>query len=152
MLCSNEWQLLWCPQLENFNCKHSNLPFPVYCEYSSTGAILSKFRQTFAVVSFSLLKKYHQRWRWHRAIDCLHCWHCWHCWPCWHGLHCWCCWYCWHCWHCWNCFTLLKHLHACLYILLGKFRTLLEWDNEEVSKRLFGVRGALFAWHAPIVS
>ena len=36
-------------------------------------------------------KKYHQRWRKHRAINCWLCWHCWHCWNgvhCRHGLHC----------------------------------------------------------------
>ena len=36
-------------------------------------------------------KRYHQRWRQHRASRWLHCWH---------GLH---------CLYCSNCFTLLKH-------------------------------------------
>ena len=34
---------------------------------------------------------------------------------------------------CSNCFTLLEH--ACLYILLGKVRTLLEWADEFLNNR-----------------
>ena len=32
-------------------------------------------------------------------------------------------------------FTLLKQQHVCLYILLGKVRTLLEWDDGLLSKK-----------------
>ena len=39
-----------------------------------------------------------------------------------------------------NCFTLLKQQHICLYIciLLRRFRTLLEWVHEFLSKMLTG--------------
>ena len=62
-------------------------------------------------------KKYHQRWRQHRPINCLdfldcchccHCCHCLHCSHCFQFLHCidyldclhW--WHCFHCFHCLN--------------------------------------------------
>ena len=39
---------------------------------------------------------------------------------------------------CLSCFTLIKQKHVCLYILLGKVRTLLEWPVGLLSKMLSG--------------
>ena len=43
-----------------------------------------------------------------------------------------------HCLYCSNCFTLLKQKRVCLYILLGKVRTLLEWADWLLRKMLDG--------------
>ena len=41
---------------------------------------MMRFLETFQIsgVLFNLTKKYHQKWRQHRAMNCLHCSHCFH--------------------------------------------------------------------------
>ena len=67
-------------------------------------------------------ERYHQRWRKHGAIYCLHCVHCLQCL---------------HCSYFSKCFTLLKQQHVWPYILLCEVRTpLQEWADGLLSKML----------------
>ena len=66
-----------------------------------------------------LIEKYHQRWSYHRATDCLHCLHCQHFLHSFHCLHCFHCLHFLQCLHCLHCFNSFLGKGLYIYIWYG---------------------------------